>query len=318
MSDEKTIGSEYDLTTEEFNRSLTRAEIALFSNCKTREKPQSFFVVAQPGAGKTGLKTSIVRNSQDSSSFIEFDSDVVGIYHEHYLKIMRDYPGRSFKVLERFVQPAIDDYLRLKAIKLRANIVQEGTMSNTDIYLKILEFYKHGGSARIGDLDENGLREYVDVQGNYHVEIAALAVDRFESLLSSYEREQLYRDQGLPARVVLPEYHDNSYKKMLDTIDEIEKRRLADRISVYKRGYIEDNPELLWVSGDRRFKTARDSITHFRDKEREELMENPEQYRERIQSLLLKAENPEQKSRIEKLSKEFEIEVSRYKERDAK
>ena len=312
MDNMNTLGSEYDLTPEEFNRSLARAEIALFANCKPGKNPRSFFIVAQPGAGKTGLKSYIVKTSQDSSSFVEFDSDVVGIYHEHYLKIMRDYPGMSFKILERFVRPATDEYLRLKAIKLRANIMQEGTMSNKDTYISILDFYKNGGLAQIGEIDENGLRKTIEVQGDYHVEIAALAVDRYESLLSSYEREQFYREQSLAARVVLPQYHDNSYMKMLETINEIERRGLADKISVYKRGYVEDNPELLWVSGDQRFQSTKEAITYFRSKERRELMQQPDQYRKRLQSLLNRVTDKDQISRIMKLAEEFEQEVERY------
>lgn len=312
MDNMNTLGSEYDLTTEEFSRSLARAEIALFANCKPSNNPCSYFVVAQPGAGKTGLKSFILKSSQDSSSFIEFDSDVVGIYHEHYLKIMRDYPGMSFKILERFVKPASDEYLRLKAIKLRANIIQEGTMSNKDTYLSILDFYKHGGTAQIGEVGEDGLRETVDIQGDYDVEIAVLAVDRYESLISSYEREQFYREQSLPARVVLPQYHDYSYMKMLETINEIERRGLADRISVYKRGYVEDEPELLWVSDDHRFQSAREAITYYRNIERKRIMQQPDQYRERLQRLLRKAADKDQIVRIKKLAEEFEQEVKKY------
>ena len=315
MIKKEAMGSEYDLSIEEFNRSLARAEIAIFSNCRPCNNPHSCFVVAQPGAGKTGLKSYLI--SQDSekgiqSSFLELDPDVIGIYHEHYLKIMEEYPGESFLILENFVKPALDDYLRKKAIQLRTNIIQEGTLSNTDTYLSILEFYKNGGTVPIGKIGKNGKRELIDVKGDYDVEIAVLAVDRFESLLSSYEREQLYREQGLPARVVLPKYHDSSYIKLLDTLDEIEKRGLVNTISVYKRGQIETKPERLWISGDRRFNCAREAITFYRSKGRKDVLNNPEQYKKRLVNLLSRAKDPDQIERIKILSEEFEQEIERY------
>lgn len=315
MVKNETMDSEFDLTTEEFNRSLLRAEIAIFSNCKPSNNPRTFFVAAQPGAGKTGLKSYLIGQNHENGaqpSFIELDPDVIGIYHEHYLKIMEEYPGESFLILQDFVRPALDEYLRMKAIKLRANIIQEGTLSNTDTYLSILDFFKNGGTAPIGNISENGERELVDVEGNYDVEIAVLAVDRFESLLSSYEREQAFRENGLPARVVLPKYHDSSYMRMLDTLEEIEKRGLANAISVYKRGYIESKPERLWISGDRRFQSARDAITFFRSRGREEIIHNPEQYRNRLNDLLSRASDTDQIKRIRTLSEEFEQEVERY------
>ena len=47
-------------------------------------------------------------------------------------------------------------------------------------------------------------------------------------------------------------------------------------------------------------------------------MENPEQYMERLQRLLSRAVEKDQRARIENLSKEFEMELARYQERDVK
>ena len=52
----------YKLTIEEYNRCLAMAEIGVFmqGNEVIGKKPKSIFVVAQAGAGKTGLKSFII------------------------------------------------------------------------------------------------------------------------------------------------------------------------------------------------------------------------------------------------------------------
>lgn len=55
----------YDLTPEEYNKCLTRAEIATFMKGETVEKPISIFVIAQAGAGKTGLRQFVVNEAED-------------------------------------------------------------------------------------------------------------------------------------------------------------------------------------------------------------------------------------------------------------
>lgn len=309
------IGKEYDLTGQELIRSVSRAEMGVFMRCQPDMHPKSFFIVAQPGAGKTGLKSFVINKAQDGGlipSYVEFNPDDIGVYHEHYHEIMRDYPDESFPILQRFIRPTLDDYLRKKAVDLRTNIVQEGTFASKDGYLQIIDFQKNGGVAPIGKIGPDGKRENKQVKGGYYVEISALAVDRYVSLLSSYEREQFFKENGLPPRVVQPKYHDSSYEKMLDTIDEVEKRGLADKICVYRRGYTENMPTLCTVSGDKRFMSARQAIEHYRKKDRMELMMNSEGYLDRIKILLDKADDPEQKGRILLLKDEFLREKEHY------
>ncbi len=315
MAEDRPLGSEYDLTTDEFNRSLSRAEMGVFMRCNPSRTPHSVFVVAQPGAGKTGLKSYIINRGQVNgtlSSYVEFNPDDIGPYHEHYVEIMRKYPDESFPILQRFIRPALDGFLRQKAVDMRTNIVQEGTFASKAGYLEILNFQKNGGMAPIGRINEDGTREQKPVNGNYYIEVAALAVDRFNSLLSSYEREQFFRDNHMPPRIVQPKYHDDSYMKMLDTLDEVERLGLADRISVYRRGYYEDKPEIVWVSDDNRYRSAREAITVARNRDRIELMHNPEPYRERLSTLLSKAKDEEQVSRIKSLQDEFEQEYDKF------
>lgn len=280
--------TKYDLTNEEYNKCLLMAEIATFMKSEVAENPKSIFVVAQAGAGKTGLKRYIINEAQDEgaiTSYTEFNPDEIAIYHKYYREILKEFPDSSYKILQRFVSPALDTFLRQRAVELRNNLVQEGTLGNTEVYLKILDFQKNGGQANIGHMNEDGTRQTKSVQGGYKIDINVLAVDRYESLLSCYEREQYFRDNNLPPRVVTPQNHDYAYKKMLETICKIENEELFDRIRIFKRGQSIDKPEVVYTNNDGRYSSAVEAIITERAKDRQRLLSESDQYFKRIKEL---------------------------------
>ena len=63
-------------------------------------------------------------------------------------------------------------------------------------------------------------------------------------MLSSYESEQSFIELNLPPRAVTAENHDRTYNKMLETLQQIDDKKLYDKIRVFKRGKIETTPEL--------------------------------------------------------------------------
>ncbi len=309
----------YDLTPEEYNRCLVRAEIATFMQGETVDRPVSIFIVGQAGAGKTGLKRFVINEAEDMrklGSHIELNPDEVAIHHEHYQKIIKEFPDESYKILQRFVNPAMDTYLRPKAVELRNNILQEGTFGAMQGYLTILDFQKNGGYASIGKLKNDGTREKKNVKGGYDIEINILAVDKFESILSCYEREQYFREAGLPPRVVTMENHDRAYINMLETIRTVEGRGLFNRIRVFKRGYLPDRPELVYINGDGKYAGTIEAINTERAKNRKELLSNPEQYMKRIESLRERIRNngiKRQLTKLEELEDMFNSEVEKHR-----
>ena len=300
----------YDLTKEEFETSLNKAEVAILMRGKKEAKPKSIFIISQAGGGKTGLKHYI--KSQTEDLFIEINPDEVAIYHKYYNEILEEYPNESHAQLQKFVLPALDKYLRQRAVQLRNNIIQEGTFGGTQGYLEILEFQKNGGKAPIGRIESDGQRKMVDVEGNYDIEINILAVDRFESLLSSYEREQYFIEAGLPPRAVTPENHDRAYYNLLKTVEEIEKRKLFDRMRIFRRGYTELQPELVHIVGDGRYPNAVECIKQTRYCERKKLLANAEAYKRRIEILREKVKTQIQLEKIDRLEEEFDICLEEY------
>lgn len=297
----------YDLTKEEFENSLKMAELALLMRVRPSDEPKSIFIISQAGGGKTGLKTFVENENYKGQEniFVEINPDEVAIYHKYYENIMKEYPKQSHTQIQKFVRPALDDYLRKRAVQFRTNIIQEGTFGSTDGYLKILDFQKNGGKAAIGPLESNGERKEIDIDGGYNIEIDILAVDRYESLLSSYEREQYFIETGLSPRAVTAENHDRAYENLIKTVQEIENRKLYNRMRVFKRGKIETEPELIYISDEGKYNSVADCIQEVRNEERKTIIKNSKKYLKRIQNLKQRVVDKNLIEKIEVLEREF-------------
>lgn len=303
--------SKYDLTDEEYEKCLKTAELAIFMNQTGGLKhPTSKFVVAQPGAGKTGLRAYV------GGGGVEFNPDEIAMYHKYYNEILEEFPKESYQILQRFVRPALDTYLRSRAVQLRTNIMQEGTLASTQSYIEILDFQKNGGTATIGTANEQGKRQQIKVAGGYYIDINALAVHRYESLLSSYEREQDFIEKGLPPRAVTAENHDRAYANMLETLKIIEQKKLYDRIRVFRRGKVEQEPQLVFTTGDNKYPSAVEAILQEREKNRREILANPQAYMQRIKALEQRVRRNQntanamiQLGKLQILKKEFAVEL---------
>lgn len=312
--------TKYNLTKEEYDKCLAMAEIGIFmqGDMVNGKRPKSILVVAQAGAGKTSLKNFIINEGQDNGSlesYIEFNPDEIATYHEYYKQILEEFPDDSYQILQEFVRPALDTYLRQRAVQLRNNIVQEGTLGSTQGYIDLINFQKNGGKANIGKLQSDGTRQEVEVEGNYDVEINILAVDRFESYLSAQEREQYFREVNLPPRVVTLKNHDYAYDKLLDTLRIIESKELFDRVRVFKRGYAVNKPELVHINGDGKYSSVVEAVIIERNKNRQEILRNPEKYYERIEILRKRIEKngiEDQIRRLDEIKELFDKELERY------
>ncbi len=312
------IGVEYDMDKKDFQRCLVAAEISTFVDAQGVNKPKSIFTVAQPGAGKTALKSYIINEAQkndDFLKFIEFNPDEISTHHKYYSEIIEKYPDNSHQILQRFTRIALDEYLRQRAVEMRCNIMQEGTFGSTEGYINILDFQKNGGNAEIGEVQKNGKRKIKHVNGNYEIEINLMAVNRYESLLSCFEREQDFAEMKLPPRAVTIENHDRAYDKMLETVAIVEREKLFDKMRVFKRGYVESKPELIYIAGDNRFPSVVDAIKSERDKQQRELFNNPDQYIKRMENLNKRAKEYNNSSlirRLDNLNNTFTKELNQY------
>lgn len=313
--------TKYDLTEEEFRRSLIVAEFSTFMDVPRVEKPKSIFIVAQPGAGKTALKIYARKKAQSNGECmhpIEFNPDLISLHHKYYKEIIEEFPNDSYRILQRFTRPALDDYLRQLAVEFQCDIIQEGTFASTQSYIEIIDFQRKGSYSSFKKIPYDNGQNKKNVQGGYNIEINCLVVTRFESLLSCFEREQRFIEKGVPPRSVTIENHDRAYENMLHTIDLIEEGKMYDKIQVYKRGIVEENPELIYDVEEKRYPKVSEFIRLERKKQEKELLSNPDDYLKRINILKEKVmQNKEKRSslldRINRLEEMFKNELEKYK-----
>ena len=317
--------NKYDLNQQEFDECLKKAELQVFLRSKGVEEgsqPYSVFVVGQPGAGKTSLRAYVESEYIEEGiecPFIEFNPDEIALYHKYYREIQKEYPNESYQLLQKFVYPALETYLRPKALQLRNNVIQEGTMFNKDSYLKMIDLQKNGEKTEspMPELDGRGSKKMAK---GYFIDINIMAVHRFESLLSCYEREYKNIEDGLTPRAVTAYNHDNSYYKALETIQEIEKRGLYDRIRVFKRGKEMFKPQMVYCveSATLPMSNIKQVIENQREMNKQQILEDADTYLDRICILKDKVKeigNTVLLDKIEVLENEFLTELEQFNKR---
>lgn len=101
---------------------------------------------------------------------------------------------------------------------------------------------------------------------------------------------------------------------MIDTLRAIESRGMFDRCRVFKRGYSFNRPELVHISGDGKYQSVAEAVIVERNKNRQELLREPQKFYERVENLrrrILKNGIDEQIERLNELKTLFDLEVEK-------
>ncbi|MBR4877702.1 MAG: zeta toxin family protein, partial [Rhodocyclaceae bacterium] len=145
---------------------------------------------------------------------VQIIGDDLRDYHPAYMRLMRaDDKTAAFytdRDTGRWVEKAIAE-----AKVRRANIVIEGTMRDGDKVAATM----------------NSLRE-----AGYQIEARALAVPwrlSEQGIMQRYENQKADRGTG---RMTTEQAHRAAYEGMLQTLERIEREKLADRVTIYRRG----------------------------------------------------------------------------------
>lgn len=247
------MDSSFQLESAEHERIYSKIiEPTSFLGTSSAEKPTMFIIAAQTGAGKSKLVELSISEFNDGN-VVSVNTDDLRAYHPQYDDIAMLDDTRS---AERTHQDAAawKNKLLSRCIETRRNIVLEGVFK-----------------------DSNSLAELVDSakKSGYMVRIRIVAAhERFSvwGINRRYEKEKIVRGHG---RYVPMEYHDECYRKLLDSVEAVERQKIADHIEVYDRsGNLLYSNEL--INGDwKEAPEARAAIEKERsrklsDKEREE------------------------------------------------
>ena len=201
----------YKLSDAEHEKILQDLMKEVFKDAKSFEKPKIFIMGGQPGAGKSTFIDRLI-NSEEGKDCLIINADEYRAFHPQIKEIYEKYPDDLATITDLDVRDWTQRIFA-QAIRNRNNIIFEGTMRTNQICNTIRDLHQQG----------------------YEVNVHVMAVNFFESKLSTYSRfEEAIRAGGMP-RHVPPEAHDETYGKMLGTLQQIEDEGHFNRITIHGR-----------------------------------------------------------------------------------
>jgi predicted ABC-type ATPase/soluble cytochrome b562 len=191
-----------------------RIKPQLFKGVEPSDKPVAVIFGGQPGAGKSAAVDAAVQELSTRGRAAQIIGDDLRAYHPKYDRLLdKDDKTAAFytdRDTARWVEKAID-----YAKQNRLSVVIEGTMRDQAKVAQTMQTFRGAG---------------------YDVDARVLAVNEklsWQGVLQRYENQKADRGVG---RMTTPEAHEAAYKGMPATVERVERDKLADRLTVYRRG----------------------------------------------------------------------------------
>ena len=278
--------NEYKITMPQKIQSKKEVLDEAYQTCTSDEEPELIYITAGPGAGKSSAERYFQKKLFVNRGIIPFifNSDKLATYHpksDEALKTLL--PHIYYKVTRWFVRPAAPFILN-ELRKSKISLINENTLDHGESDIEETKRFKEAG---------------------YKVKANVIATDIFVSRLSCFEREAAQLRNG-----------------SIPTIRKLDELGLLDEVNVFTRGKtVADDPILIYKKGDRKYKDFKEAIDVERNRQREILLNNSEQYFERIQkareTIAELGENEELTQNalkgLDDLEKDFAIEVLQHK-----
>lgn len=236
------------LTDDEYEVYLNSV-IEKFTKGKRRcDNPVVIYVAGQTGAGKSNLVNLVIQGFSNKDNVVICNFDIIKTMHPKYTNIC-NIPEIVHDVLMPDAGRLIEDFTKY-CRKNRFNIITEGTMKCTSEAIDLLENFKKDG---------------------YYVELDILSVPKFESYGSILFRYAENMEKERFPRLVPNKVHEESFSRLLITLDELTKRGLYDNINVYRRGSENENyvPARIYSLKEQQFYSAIDAVNFGRQQYRQ-------------------------------------------------
>lgn len=186
----------------------------LFEQAERVERPVAVVFGGQPGAGKSAAIAAAALEVNSRGGAVEIIGDDLRAFHPRYAQLLADddqtaafYTDRDSA---RWVEKAIAD-----ASENHYSVLIEGTYRNSDVVASTMQRFRDAG---------------------YAVDARALAVNERFSMQGIVERYETQRADRGSGRMTTPEAHHAAYEGMPSTIERIQREKLADRLTIYRRG----------------------------------------------------------------------------------
>lgn len=186
----------------------------LFENAQTMARPVAIIFGGQPGAGKSAAVEIAERALESRGGSVKIIGDELRDFHPEFRTLLKADDKTAAFYTDRDTGQWVEKAIA-HAKELRTNIVIEGTMRDSDKVAQTMQSLRAAG---------------------YEIDARALAVHGVLSLqgvLQRYENQKADRGIG---RMTTPEAHQAAYDGMPVTLERIELEKLADRVTLYRRG----------------------------------------------------------------------------------
>jgi predicted ABC-type ATPase len=186
----------------------------LFANAIPSNRPIAVIFGGQPGAGKSAAVDAAMLDFEPHGGAIQIIGDDLRSYHPQYARLMEADDKTAAFYTDRdsgkWIEMAIAE-----AKARRVNIVIEGTMRDSNKVVDTMQSLRAAG---------------------YKIDARVLAVSELfsqQGIMQRYEKQKATRGT---ARMTTPEAHKAAFDGIPGTLERIERGKLADRVTIYRRG----------------------------------------------------------------------------------
>ena len=295
-SDIEEIKKQYSMTDEEIEEMYRKTKALIFSKLNTERKnansnnskqPIAIITGGQPGSEKSEIVSkSKVDLDNLNQQHVILDVDVYRGLYKNAAKLAQEYPEYYSKITDTVVGKIMDPLVNY-TIKNNYSFIYEGTMANTIIIDKLRK------------------------NSNYRVIARLIAVSKFESLLSIFERYLEMQENMTFGRLTTIDAHNVRYQKFTEIAKTLEQGDLE--VEVYMRGKEVISPIKIYSSTDSRKKydSALEALYDGREKSYVACMKTAEERLKRInQEIKRDSTDPKVLDELKKLNSIFEVELN--------
>lgn len=173
--------------------------------------PQCFFIVGQPGAGKTTLANIFTGYLGGDVVFISGDD--YRKYHPHYMDLQEEYGDNAVLYTQKFAGAMTEELIKDLSDR-KYNLIIEGTLRTYEVPVNTKRSLERKG---------------------YESTLAAILVRPEISYLSTIKRYNMMKEFGTIPRQTPKEHHDLVVSSIINNLDIIYKNKYFDNIQIYTR-----------------------------------------------------------------------------------
>ena len=248
--------------------------------------PQCYFIVGQPGAGKSTLANIFTGYLGGDVVFISGDD--YRKYHPHYMELQKEYGDAAVLRTQKFAG-AMTEALIGDVSDKKYNLIIEGTLRTVEVPVNTKKLLERKG---------------------YESTLAAILVRPEISYLSTIKRYAMMKEFGTVPRQTPKEHHDLVVSSIIKNLDTIFTNRFFDNIQIYTRESkrIYDSHEKPYINPAKIFSDEFSRPLSLAEQEiivqdykeyvpKQDIVEIIEQYKKKSQTFLIKHEQEHSFSR---------------------